>query len=57
MTYICDFCGRDLTGKKDYATLVIHRSEQSVIFPIPYCDVTCLAADWEATGDLIKVKE
>ena len=53
----CDYCGRDLTAKSDYCTLVVHRSNQNVIFPIAYCDVACLAADWQASGDLKAVKE
>jgi hypothetical protein len=53
----CDYCGRDLTAKSDYCTLVVHRSNQNVIFPIAYCDVACLAADWQASGDLQAVKE
>ena len=52
----CDYCGRDLVGKSDYCHLVIYRSKQHVIFPIAYCDVSCLAADWNASGDLV-VKE
>ena len=52
----CDYCGRDLSSKADYCTLVIHRSKKNVIFPIAYCDVACLAADWQASGD-IEVKK
>lgn len=48
----CDFCGRNLIGKADYCHLVIYRAKQNVIFPIAYCDVSCLAADWKASGDL-----
>ena len=52
----CDYCGRNLIGKDDYCHLVIYRANQNVIFPIAYCDVSCLAADWQASGDLV-VKE
>ena len=54
----CDWCGRELAEKADYCTLIVHRSNQNVLFPIPYCDVSCLIADWKDSGDVdLEVKQ
>jgi hypothetical protein len=54
----CDWCGRELAEKADYCTLIVHRSNQNVLFPIPYCDVSCLIADWKDSGDVdVEVKQ
>jgi len=48
---ICECCLADLTNKPNYATLLVNRD--GVVFTWIYCDVHCLANDWQSTTDSI----
>jgi len=48
---ICECCLADLTNKPNYATLLVNR--EGVVFTWIYCDVHCLANDWQSTTDSI----
>ncbi len=44
---ICDYCKKDLAGKADTCSLIVHKNVDAVIFTWDYCDVACLAAGWQ----------
>jgi len=42
---ICECCLADLSNKPNYATLLVNKD--GVVFTWIYCDVHCLANDWQ----------
>jgi len=52
---ICECCLADLSNKPNYATLLVNKD--GVVFTWIYCDVHCLANDWQGILNAWIVRE